>query len=413
MSFAVIGVNHRNCPIEIREKVSFTHNRVLTSMLRLREEYGIREVIMLSTCNRSEIYIEDEKIEEAIKKVIHFYESYFTDKEITPYLFISQGEAAIKHLFQVAAGLDSIVVGEDQILGQVKKAHSDAMSEHTSGKVLNKIFREAISTAKQIKSEMKISEYPLSISRIAVKFLKEKQGSLEGKRALVIGTGQMNELTIKYLLEEHIGDIYVTNRTHTKAVALTESYEGLIAVPYEARYEILSKVDIVLSATASPHIILQREKMPEITQRIDIMDIAMPRDIDTSINDMAKVNVYDIDALKNIAEANNTRRLEIAREAEEKIEEAMTKLTKWLRALNVEDVIQGIDTYCKGVEEHTIKSLSKKVSSEPVDESLLSMVMEEALKRCMRAPIAKLMTTEDEAQRAEYARVLTELFELN
>ena len=153
--------------------------------------------------------------------------------------------------------------------------------------------------------------------------------------------------------------------------------------------------------------------MPEITQRIDIMDIAMPRDIDTSINDMAKVNVYDIDALKNIAEANNTRRLEIAREAEEKIEEAMTKLTKWLRARNVEDVIQGIDTYCKGVEEHTIKSLSKKVSSERVDESLLSMVMEEALKRCMRAPIAKLMTTEDEAQRAEYARVLTELFELN
>lgn len=413
MSFAVIGVNHRNCPIEVREKVSLTHSKVLAGLHYLKEEQELQEVVMLSTCNRSEVYIYDDQIQSAIKKVIHFYESHFENKESSPYLFVYEKEEAIKHLFRVAAGLDSIVVGEDQILGQVKKAHSDAMSEHTSGKVLNKIFREAISTAKQIKSEVKISENPLSISHIAVKFLKEKQGTLQGKKALVIGTGQMNELTIKYLWEEEIGTIYVTNRTHSKAVALTESYEGLISIPYEERYNMLNEVDIVISATASPHIILQNERMPEIIKPLDIMDIAMPRDIDETIGEKEGVHVYDIDDLKGISDANNTRRHELAQMAEAMIQVDIKKLSKWLDALNVADVVQGLEAYCNEIKLHTGKLLSKKVVGQEMDEASINIVMAEVLKRCMRTPIARLMTTEDEAERIRYAKVLTELFELN
>lgn len=413
MSFAVIGVNHRNCPIEVREKVSLTHNKVLASLHELKEQ-EIQEVIMLSTCNRSEVYIYDDQIEAAIQKVINFYESYFINREeITPYLFIAEDQAAIKHLFRVAAGLDSIVVGEDQILGQVKKAHSDALGEQTSGKVLNKIFREAVSTAKQIKSEMKISENPLSISRIAVKFLKEKQGTLKDKKVLVIGTGQMNELTIKYLLEEAVGPIYVTNRTRSKAVALTECYEGLISIPYEQRYEMLDKVDIVISATASPHIILQNERMPDLSHPLDIMDIAMPRDIDDAINERVGIRVFDIDDLKSISEANNIRRHEIAKMAEVRIERDIKKLVKWLEALNVADVVQGLEAYCNEIKLHTSKLLSKKDIGQEIDEASMNTIMAEALKRCMRTPIAKLMTTEDAAERAHYAKVLTELFELD
>lgn len=413
MRFAVIGVNHRNCPIEVREKVSFTHSKQLACLHELKEVQKLQEVVLLSTCNRSEIYIYDEEIEGAILKGIAFYQSHFEKEDIKPYLYIRQGEEAIGHLFEVAAGLDSIVVGEDQILGQVKKAHSDAMNEHTSGKVLNKIFREAISTAKQIKSEIKISEHPLSISHIAVKFLKEKQGSLQGKKALVIGTGQMNELTIKYLLEENIGEIYVTNRTHSKAVELTELYEGLIPVSYEKRYEILPKVDIVVSATASPHIILHVKDMPPLTKRLDIMDIAMPRDIDPAVDGIECANVYDIDALKMISKANNARRLELVLAAQNEIEKAIKKLVKWLEALSVEEVIQGLDTYCEEIKVHTTRLLSKKKVSEEIDEEAMGMIMTEALKRCMRTPIAKLMTTENPELRAQYAKMLSELFELN
>ena len=413
MRFAVIGVNHRNCPVALREKVSFTHSRLLECLRELKEVQKIQEVVLLSTCNRSELYLYDEAPEAAISKGIAFYQSYFEEEDVMPYLSIRQGEEALRHLFEVTAGLDSIVVGEDQILGQVKKAHSDAMSEQASGKVLNKIFREAVSTAKYIKSELKISEHPLSISHIAVKFLKEKQGTLEGKKALVIGTGQMNELTIKYLLEEQIDRIYVTNRTHTKAVALTELYEGLYPVAYEDRYEVLPKVDVVVSATASPHVILQADEMPKLSKRLDIMDIAMPRDIDPGIDGLEHAYVYDIDALKLISKANNERRLELVARAQKEIEKALQKLMKWLEALSVEEVVQGLDAYCESIKRHTTKLLSKKILNEEIDEEAMSLIMAEALKRCMRTPIAKLMTTENQEQRMAYAKVLSELFELN
>lgn len=413
MCFAVVGVNHRNCPIEIREKVSFTRAKLVDCLHELRVEKNLQEVVILSTCNRSEIYIYEENIERAILKGIAFYQSHFVKGDITPYLYIRQGEEAVRHLFEVAAGLDSIVIGEDQILGQVKKAHEEAMSEHTSGKVLNKIFREAISTAKLIKSEVKISEHSLSISHIAVKFLKEKQETLRGKKVLVIGTGEMNELTIKYLLEENIGEIYVTNRTHTKTVELTEVYEGLIPVAYEERYEVLPQVDMVISATASPHIILQAKQMPSLTKKLDIMDIAMPRDIDPAINEMELVNVYDIDALKMIAEANNERRLELVIAAQKEIEKAIQKLMRWLEALSIEEVIHGLDAYCEDIKAHTTRFLGKKIISEEIDEEAMHMIMEEVLKRCIRTPIAKLMTTENLELRAQYAKTLSELFELN
>lgn len=412
MRFAVIGVNHRNCPIELREKVSFTHNKLLACLRELKEVQKMQEVVLLSTCNRSELYLYDENLETALSKGIAFYQSYF-EEDVMPYLSIRQGEEALRHLFEVTSGLDSIVVGEDQILGQVKKAHSDAMSEQASGKVLNKIFREAISTAKHIKSELKISEHPLSISHIAVKFLKEKQGTLKGKKALVIGTGQMNELTIKYLLEEGISKIYVTNRTHTKAVALTELYEDLDPVPYERRYEVLPKVDVVVSATASPHVILQADKMPELSSRLDIMDIAMPRDIDPAIDELDQVHVYDIDGLKLISKANNERRLELVARAQKEIEESLQKLIKWLETLSVDEVVQGLDAYCEAIKRHTTKVLSKKILNEELDEDAMSMIMAETLKRCMRTPIAKLMTTESPEQRMRYAKMLSELFELN
>lgn len=437
MGFAVIGVNHRSCPIEIREKVSFTHGRLLECLQKLKYEKKLREIILLSTCHRSELYIYDEEIEKSIIKGIAFYESYFktqstekeviekevTEKEVTekeaidkegikPYLYIKQDEEAIRHLFEVAAGLDSIVIGEDQILGQVKTAHSDAMSEGACGKVLNKIFREAVSTAKQIKRDIKISEQPLSISHIAVKFLKEKQGTLEGKKALVIGTGKMNELTIKYLLEENIGEVYVTNRTHTKAVELTEIYDGLISVPYRKRYEMLPKMDIVISATASPHIILQANKMPALMKRLDIMDIAMPRDIEPAIHEMEFARVYDMEALGRIAEANNMRRLELVAVAQKEIEKATLKLMKWLEALNVEEVIQGLDLYCEEIKIHTTRVLSKKKVGEEIEEEAMHRIMTEALKRCMRKPIAKLMTIENPELRRQYAKMLSELFEL-
>ena len=415
MSFAVIGVNHKNCPAHVRERVTFTHSKVIEGLNQLKAQ-GIKEVIILSTCNRSEIYIEDDQIEEATMKVVDFYEAYFKqsagERSLKPYLFIYKDEEAIRHLFRVAVGLDSIVLGEDQILGQVKKAHSDANEQKASGKVTNKIFREAVSLAKKVKSEIKISEHPLSISHIAIKFLKEKQGTLRGKKALIIGLGQMSELTIKYLLEEALETIYVTNRTHKKALEMKKAYEGITPVAYEKRYEILKEVDFVISTTASPHTILTYEEMPKLTKRVDIMDIAMPRDVDERISDLEHAYVYHVDHLKRISEENSAIREVLSAKAQDKIDEAVAKLLKWLDQLAVEEVVQGLNAYCEEIKANTAKFLRKKLESE-IEHETLEMIMTETLKRCIRTPIAKLLSTEEEAKREDYAQAISELFEID
>lgn len=420
MSFAVIGVNHKNCPAPVRERVTFTQSKLLEGLKNLKDQ-GIQEVVILSTCNRSEIYIEDPEIKDAIQKVVDFYKAYAIRSQeekhrpleyegnLEDYLFTEEGEMAIRHLFRVAVGLDSIVLGEDQILGQVKKAYSDAMEQGASGKVLNKIFREAISLGKKVKHEVKISEHPLSISHIAIKFLKQKQGTLKGKKGLMIGLGQMNELTVKYLIEEELEGIYVTNRSHGKVITFSEIYPEIIPIDYEKRYEILSDMDFVISATASPHTILTYEEMPKLHKPLDIMDIAMPRDIDARIDELPMASVYHVDHLKKISEENSAMRVLLAEKAEGYIDEAIEKLMKWIDQLEVQEVVQGLDAYCGEIKEHTIRFLSKKLKT-PIEEETLELILTETLKRCIRTPIAKLMSME-KGEREGYAKVLNELFD--
>lgn len=406
MSFAVVGVTYKSCPIEVREQITLTTSKVIEGLQSLKKQ-GISEVIILSTCNRCEIYIEDAQIESAIKKVIDFFGIQFKH-----YLIVMQDEVAIRHLFEVTVGLDSMVLGEDQILGQVKKAYQVATQQGTSSKITHKIFREAISLAKKIKSEMKISEYPLSISHIAIKFLKEKQGTLKDKKALIIGLGQMNEIALKYLLEEHLNTIYVTNRTHGKALEMKAIYECITPINYEERYKILEEVDFVISATASPHTILRYEAMPRLTKRIDIMDIGMPRDVDERINQLPNAYVYHMDDLQSIAKENHTIRGVLSSKAEEKVDETVIRLLDWMERLPVEEVIKEIDAYCTDVKNYTAKFLDKKISKE-VSTKTLEFIVTETVKRCMRTPIASLLSIEDIAKREEYAKVMSELFKVN
>ncbi|GKZ03899.1 hypothetical protein ANS017_04370 [Paraclostridium bifermentans] len=297
MDFAVVGVNHNNTPINIRETVSFTDTQKIEGINFLLDN-GIEEAIILSTCNRSEVYIYSNNISDKVEVVKNFYQDYFDVESIEEFLFNKTGEEAIKHVFNVSAGLDSLVLGEDQILGQVKDAHDFARQLGSSKKVFNKLFREAITVSKDIKTTTKISHQPLSISYIGIKCLKEKMGSLENKNALVIGLGKMSKLAMKHLEEEQLNNIYVTNRSYEKLKSIQEEYKNLIPIKYEDRYEVMDKVDIVISATASPHTVLKKAEMPKTSNKLIMMDIALPRDIDKNLNEFENIEVYDIDDLK-------------------------------------------------------------------------------------------------------------------
>nr|WP_302595890.1 glutamyl-tRNA reductase [uncultured Cellulosilyticum sp.] len=407
MEIAVIGVNHKVCPIEIRECVAFTESKKIEA-LSFFKAVGVEECVVLSTCNRSEIYICDAQIEDKISLVQDFYETYFNIKEIRNYLFAKQGEEALLHLYRVAAGLDSIVLGEDQILGQVKAAQILAMEEGTSKKVLNKVFREAVTTAKEIKTATKMSEHPLSVSHIAVKFLKEMQGGLEDKKALIIGVGKMNEITIKYLKAEKVKTIYVTNRTHARAEALTDKYEGLTPVVYEDRYKVLEEVDFVVSATASPHVILKKENIKVPHKPLYIMDIAMPRDIDPAIKELEGIHLYDIDDLKEISSSNNALRQQLVGQAEEMIKVSMEKLKIWLENLRIDPIIWQLNEKCETIGKHTMHQISKKVMLSQEQEEVINKYLMSALRKVIREPIVNLR--EAKQQSGAYMDVVEKLF---
>ncbi len=410
MQLGVVGVNHL-CPIHIREKVSFTHSQKIKTLHQLKTQ-GFQEVALLSTCNRTEIYVWDEDIDEKMEHLEAFYQSYLTKEEIDHYLICKKGKRAAKHLYYVAAGLDSIVIGEDQILGQVKEAQEMAAAENTSGKMLNKVFREAIGTAKTIKHSLKISENPLSISYIAVKFLKEKMGSLLHKRVLIIGAGKMSQLVIKYLLEENPEVIYVSNRSHTRAVEVGEEYEHVSPITYGERYNLISDVDAVICATASPHIVLQKEAMPIMPHKLYMIDIALPRDIDPRIAEMSNVELYDIDDLKAVSEKNNQKRKELSKAAKDIIKDKMQELSWWAELTTVDHILKLLEEKKSQVKQDALDSIYRKTDLSERDKKMIEKVLGAALRNLVSTPTANLKKIKDKEQRDYYAKVIEDLFEL-
>ena len=411
MNFAVVGVNHNDTPIHIRENVSFTDTQKIEGINFLLDN-GISEVVVLSTCNRSEIYIYSDDILKKIEIVKDFYEDFFNVDNIKEYLFCKTGQDAIEHVFRVSAGLDSIVLGEDQILGQVKDAHEFSKQLGASKKVFNKLFREAITASKDIKTTTKISHQPISISYIGIKCLKDRLGSLEGKNALVIGIGKMSKLAMKHLEEEKLNSIYVTNRSYEKLQDIQDEYKNLIPIKYEERYSVLEKVDVVISATASPHTVIKKENMPNLSNTLIMMDIALPRDIEKNIDTLENIEVYDIDDLKKISDENDKKRRELACTGELLIDEKIDEFNDWLETIKIDPTIQSLNDKCTDIREDTLDYIYRKLDLNCKEKKIIDKMLTSALKRLIREPILNLKQIKDSGKQEEYIKIVEELFDL-
>ena len=361
MNIGVVGVNHNLAPINVREAVSFTDTKKIEAINILLDR-EIDEIVILSTCNRSEIYISGENIQQKVDEVANFYKDYFGVKDIEQYLFKKTNLEAIQHLFDVTAGLDSLVVGEDQILGQVKDAHEFCMKLGATKKVFNKLFRDAVTTSKEIKTITKISQQPLSISYIGVKLLKEKMGTLEGKNALIVGLGKMNLLTLNHLEEENVKNIYIANRNIEKTKEIENRFDNIIPIEYSDRHKIIQEksIDIVISATSSPHLVIKYDDMPKLDKKIYIMDIALPRDIDTKLKELNYVELYDIDDLKEIHDKNDIKRNELAQKAQEIIKIKIDEFTEWLDLTFIDPTIQSLNSKCIEIKEDTLEYIFRR-----------------------------------------------------
>ena len=304
MSLVLTGTNHKHCPIAIREKLSFTQRGLKEALLNLRGVIGARGVVILSTCNRVELYTDLEAEEGAgiLKKFLADYRHLDLAK-IEPYLYVYTAKAAILHLFAVASGLDSQIIGESQILEQVRFAYAQARAAEATSEYLEAVFNNALRASLRVRQQTGISEGSVSIASLVWELIKTKYSSIKDKKILIIGVGKITELVTRYLKGQYAQMIFIANRTFEKAARLAEGI-GAKALRLEALKEELPEADIVISATASPHLILKKEDFLNIKKKMLVIDLAVPRDVEAEVRNIEGVSLFSLDGLDFIIEKN-------------------------------------------------------------------------------------------------------------
>ncbi|ADH87216.1 glutamyl-tRNA reductase [Desulfurivibrio alkaliphilus] len=339
-----LGVNHQTAPVEIREKMAFSGD-CLNPLVQIKEIPGCDECCFLSTCNRVEVLLvaEPEAATIAAVRDFLFAGSGLSAAEAEKYSYLRTGEAAINHVFRVASSLDSMVLGEPQILGQLKDAYRLAMEHKATGPILHRLLSKSFSVAKRIRTETSIGSSAVSISFAAVQLARKILGDLTGKTVLLAGAGEMAELAAEHLLAQGIGKVVVANRTLERAVNLARRFNGEAASLAELVPR-LAEADILISSTGSPELILRRDDMaPLMRQRynrpIFLIDIAVPRDLDPGLNDLDNIYLYDIDDLQQVVEVNKGERRREADRAERIVEEEAIKFLQWLENMELAPTI--------------------------------------------------------------------------
>ncbi|MCP4747637.1 MAG: glutamyl-tRNA reductase [Desulfobacteraceae bacterium] len=344
----LIGMNHKTAAVEIRECLAFSDEQTRKALVNLRSFPSIQEVILLSTCNRVELLICAGDYEKAVCDAKNFLAAFKGLKlnQFEDSLYLYQAEQAVRHLFRVSASLDSMVVGEPQILGQVKAAYRTATEEKTSGVILNRLLHKALFVAKRIRTETGIGGHAVSISYAAIELARKIFGGLQGKPVLLIGAGEMAELAVEHLLRNRAGTIFVANRTFDRGVELAARFKGT-AIRFEEIESILGQVDIVISSTGARGYVLERSTVKGLmrgrrNRPVFFIDIAVPRDIDPMVNELNNVYVYDIDDLKGVIDENLKDRQREAIKAERVIDEAVIQFRSWFRELDVIPTIKAL-----------------------------------------------------------------------
>lgn len=339
----ILGVNHKTAPVEIRERLAFT-NDPGTPYRELKVIPGCDEFCFLSTCNRVEVIFVSSQGAETERRVRDFlFGGQISYQEADKYVYLHQGEAALSHLFRVGAGLDSMVMGEPQILGQLKEAYRNATEQKSTGLVLNRLMHKAFSVAKRIRTETGIGSSAVSISYAAVELAKKIFGSLKHKKVLLVGAGEMAELAAQHLANQGVDEVIVANRTFERAVKMARCFNGS-AVAFDELVEQLARVDILISSTGAPGLILMKGQVKPIMRKrrnspLFLIDIAVPRDLDPGLNDLDNVYLYGIDDLNNVVEINKSERDREAVRAERIVSEETLKFTLWLSSIEISPTI--------------------------------------------------------------------------
>jgi glutamyl-tRNA reductase len=416
----LIGLNHKTAPVEIREKFASVCVDGATPLEHISKLQPVKEVFFISTCNRMEVLFTTPMLDQGIGMVVRYLADIYgqTSAALKPYLYIYLDHEAVKHLLRVASSLDSMVVGESQILGQIKQAYRDAVEAKTSGVILNRLLHKSFSVAKRVRTETQIGSSAVSISYAAVKLAKKIFHDLQGKKAMLVGAGEMAELAAEHLLGQGVDEIVVANRTLDRAVDLARRFHGNTVSLEELTHE-LRRVDIIISSTGSSEPIISfqdvRKQMRARRNRpLFLIDIAVPRDIDPEVNRIDNVYLYNIDDLQGIVEMNRAERFKEATRAEHIIETEALKFETWLRTLEVVPTIVSLRRKAEEIRRAEIhRTLGQLDSLAPEQIDALQVLTQSIVNKVLHNPILFLKRSSSRTQKDLYLDVARRLFSLD
>jgi glutamyl-tRNA reductase len=418
MSLILVGLSHRTAPIELREQVDFSTRDVARAVRELAARRAAEECVILSTCNRVEIYaVADPGVARpAIGRFVADYHGLAAER-LDPHLYLQLDAAATRHLFRVAGGLDSMVVGEPQILGQVKQAYQVASEANATGPLLNRLFHCAFATGKRVRAETGIGEGAVSVSYAALSMARKIFGELTGLTAFMIGAGEMAKLTATHLRSEHVGEIAVASRTLASAEALARFVNGS-AVPWSDISRVLERADVVVTATGAAEPVLTRDRVQAIMRSrrnrpLFIMDIAVPRDVEAAAGELEQVFLYNIDDLQAIVSESLTRRGNQLARADAIVGDEVEKFVLWLRSRNAVPTVVALRQRFEEIRRAELKRLEPKLAGmSPEARARVDDVTRLIVEKLLLTPTEQLKSAPDQRTIEAWADALSRLFAL-
>jgi glutamyl-tRNA reductase len=419
MNLALLGINHRTAPVEVRERMHIPESRLAQAVSDLIHREGIREGLILSTCNRVEVMTSAEDSVDAEPIIQQFLADHHRF-ELGPYqrfFYRYQQQEVVHHLFRVASSLDSMILGEPQILGQLKRAYALAHEAGGLNASLKEIVSQALAVGRRVRRETALGSAAVSVSYAAVELAKKIFGSLEGRTIFVIGAGKMSELAAKHLLRSGASAIYVTNRTYERAVQLAAAFRGT-AIAFEQLFEHLPKADIVISSTGAAGYVVNKEHVARIlsarrNRPVFFVDIAVPRDIDPLVNELDNAFVYDIDDLGQVVEANKKQREREAVWAEEIVQEEVRKTMRRLASRDLVPTIVALEDRLNAIREGEMERYNTRLGNlTPEQRQAVDALTRGIMNKILHGPITELKSGAGQPEQAALVRLVRKIFGL-
>jgi glutamyl-tRNA reductase len=419
MHVFLLGVSHQTAPIDVREQLDFSSRDVGAAVEALAARYSAGEAVVLSTCNRSEIYVASDDPAHAREEIIDFLGSYhgLPRQAFESHVFVHTDEDATRHLFRVAAGLDSLVVGEPQVLGQVKGAFQVAATRQCVGPVLTRLFHTSFGVGKRVRTETALGEGAISVGFAAVALARKIFGRLDGRGVLVVGAGEISTLTAQHLRAQGVGDIAITSRTAAHAEALAVEVDGR-PIPWSDLRPALATADIVITATGSPRPILTRADIEAVSGRrrgesLFIIDIAVPRDVEASVGEIEQVFLYNVDDLQAIVQENLSRRSSEIVQAEAIVSEEVERFAAWRRSRGAVPTVVALRQRFEQIRLGELQRLEHKLGGlTPEARASVDEVTRLIVEKLLLAPTARLKALPDEETQIAYTEAVNRLFDL-